>query len=121
MHHIRIDPPHQLLEIDVAGELDAAELAALFAEVRSAAAQLDGPVRVLADLRAFRTRPASFGELAGTLQEAGRSAGVERVAEVVADGKLAEALDARTTAAGALLRRFVSPDAARAWLGAERR
>jgi hypothetical protein len=116
MYSIRTDSPTGLIEVDVAGELDEPDLTAFCADLRAAAARVSGPVRVLADLRAFRTRPTCFAELVERLQDVGRDAGVQRVAEVVADAGLAIALDARSGGAAAALRRFACPDAARAWL-----
>jgi hypothetical protein len=118
MYRIRTDVPSRLIEVDVAGELGESDLLAFCADLRVAAAGMSGPVQVLADLRAFRTRPACFAELVGRLQEAGRDAGVYRVAEVVADPGLALALDAREGGTAASLRRFACPEAARAWLAA---
>ena len=119
MYAIRTDVPSHIIEVDVAGDLDERDLTAFCADLRAAAAGIAGPVRVLADLRAFRTRPTCFAELVDRLQDVGRDAHEQRVAEVVADAGLALALDARGGGAPAALRRFACLDAARAWLSKE--
>jgi hypothetical protein len=119
---IRLDRENHLISFRLDGPVDAREMREFVDRLRAEAlVLLPGHINVLADMRGLSGGAAIYREVIAEVQRFGIRIGVRRVAELVSDAGLGEALAQAARASGTdrILRRFEDEATARAWVISE--